>query len=119
MDDEEYIREIINDMLELLGYEVRLAADGKEALRMYEQAKDKQAPFDLVIMDLTVPGGVGGLKAVKKLLQIDPQAKVVVASGYSTDSVLADYEKYGFKGMLNKPFSIEELSALIPRLLEQ
>lgn len=119
MDDEEYIREIINDMLEFLGYEVRLAADGKEALRMYEQAKDKQAPFDLVIMDLTVPGGVGGLKAVKKLLQIDPRAKVVVASGYSTDSALADYEKYGFKGMLNKPFSIEELSALVPRLLEQ
>jgi signal transduction histidine kinase/ActR/RegA family two-component response regulator len=115
MDDEELIRELCGTILEKLGYEVEYAEEGGKAVDLYKKAKDSAKPFDAVIMDLTIPGGMGGKKAVRKVLEIDPEAKVIVASGYSNDPVLAEYKKYGFAGIITKPFKIEEISeAVLP-----
>ncbi len=117
MDDDEDIRAVLSMMLEELGYEVHLVQDGEEAIRLYTTEKEAGRPFDLVIMDLTIQGGMGGKEALKRLLEIDPQAKAVVSSGYSNDPVMADYSKYGFKGVITKPYSIEELSVVIKRVI--
>lgn len=97
MDDEEMIRELLSKTLSLAGYEVELTADGAEAIEAYRKAREAGQTFDAVIMDLTIPGGVGGKEAIKKLLEIDPGAKVIVSSGYSTDPIMADCKKYGFR----------------------
>ncbi|MCI0469651.1 MAG: response regulator, partial [Nitrospirae bacterium] len=113
MDDADMVREVAMDMLNSLGFEVSLAKDGKEAVDIYAQARDEGSPFDVVIMDLTVPGGMGGIEAVKKLLAIDNDAKVIVSSGYAGDSVMAEFTKYGFKGAIPKPFRLWELKEAI------
>ncbi|PKM79381.1 MAG: hypothetical protein CVU88_06090 [Firmicutes bacterium HGW-Firmicutes-13] len=113
MDDEESIRNVLGSMLSHLGYEVVSSEDGEKALEIYQEARESGAPFDAVIMDLTVPGGMGGKKAVKKLREIDPEVKTIVSSGYSNDPVMADFKKYGFKGMVHKPYQIEELSRVV------
>jgi len=113
MDDEEMIREMACEMLKELGYEVESASDGKEALELYSKARERKEHFDAVIMDLTVPGGMGGREAVERLRAIDPQARVVVSSGYSNDPVLSNYESYGFKGVVIKPYSLEDFSITI------
>jgi signal transduction histidine kinase/CheY-like chemotaxis protein/HAMP domain-containing protein len=113
MDDEELIRELCGNILEKLGYEVEYAEEGLKAVDLYKKVKDSGKPFDAVIMDLTIPGGMGGKKAVRKILEIDPEAKVIVSSGYSNDPVLADYKKYGFSGIITKPFKIKEISETV------
>ena len=100
-------------MLTTFGYEVSLAKDGWEAIEVYMDALNQGRPFDLIIMDLTVPGGMGGKDTIKKLLNMDPQAKAIVASGYSNDPVMANYRDYGFEGVIKKPFAIAELSKLV------
>jgi CheY-like chemotaxis protein len=113
MDDDEIIRKMLKNMLNLAGYEVAAAADGAEALEIYKQAMDSKNPFSAVIMDLTVPGGMGGKEAITKLLDIDPAACVIVSSGYATDPIMSEYKKYGFSAVIAKPYSISQLQETI------
>jgi CheY-like chemotaxis protein len=117
MEDEETIRDVTGEMLSHFGYEVAVAKDGLEAITLYKQAKESDRPFDVVIMDLTIPGGMGGKEAIKRILEIDPQAKVVVASGYSTDPIIADFTQYGFCERIAKPYKSEELHTLLHRII--
>ncbi len=110
MDDEAIIRKAISRLLSYIGYEVAVAADGKEAIECYRQALAANRPFTAVIMDLTIRGGMGGKEAITHLLELDPQAKVIVSSGYSNDQIMANYLEHGFKGVVVKPFRMEELT---------
>ncbi len=112
MDDEELVLETASAMLEFLGYKVEKAENGQKAVELYQRALNNH-PFAAVIMDLTIPGGMGGKEAVQEILKIDPEAQVIVSSGYSNDPVMADYEKYGFKGRIQKPYNLKELSQLL------
>jgi PAS domain S-box-containing protein len=118
MDDDDLILQIVAATLEELGHEVAQAHDGKAAIALYAGARQSAQPFDAVIMDLTVPGGMGGKEAVQKILEIDPQAKVIVSSGYCNDPVMADYRSYGFCGVIAKPYSPEELGKQIQLVLK-
>jgi PAS domain S-box-containing protein len=113
MDDEEIVRGVLLEILNQIGYEVACARDGSEAIDLYTQAKECGRPFDAVIMDLTIVGGMGGQEAIRKLLEIDPDVRAIVSSGYSNDPVMSDYAKYGFSGVVNKPYKIEELSTTV------
>jgi PAS domain S-box-containing protein len=117
MDDEETIHRTVGRTLKLLGYEVGSVYEGDEALRAYKASIEQGSPYDVVIMDLTIPGGMGGKEAVGKLRQIDPQARVIVSSGYANDPVMADYEDYGFAGRVAKPVVIKELADVVKRIL--
>ena len=117
MDDEEIVRKVAKEMLSLFGFEVVLAKDGREALELYKQHMQGGTPIDAVIMDLTIPGGMGGREAVTKLLAIDADAKVIVSSGYSNDPVMANYRDYGFSGVIDKPFRTQDLSETIGNVL--
>ena len=117
MDDDESIREVMEETLGFLGYEVITASDGVEALHIYEHHIEAKKRIDLVIMDLTIPGGMGGKETVGKVLDLDPDAKVIVSSGYSQDPVMADYESYGFIDILAKPYTLEEVSRKISQIL--
>lgn len=109
MDDEGMVRDLVKAQLTMLGYEAVLAADGEQAINEYQKLQDSGTPVDLVIMDLTIPGGMGGQEAAKRLLQVDPRAKIIVASGYSNDPVMAGYREYGFCAAVAKPFDLAEL----------
>lgn len=113
MDDEKMVRQVTGRMLKTLGYTSDVAEDGDIAIRKYQEAMEEGAAFDMVIMDLTIPGGMGGEEAIKHLLQIDPDVKAIVSSGYANNPVIADYEKYGFCAVISKPFSISQLSAAL------
>ena len=113
MDDEEMIRSLIQRALSRIGYEVLGAEDGDEAVQLYRETKAAGAPIDLIIMDLTIPGGMGGKDAVQEIHKIDPEAKVIVSSGYSNDPVMADFAKYGFSAAIAKPFQMRELIEIV------
>ena len=113
MDDEEEILEVVSDTLEFLGHTCMTARDGQEMLHIYQKAMKRGEVFDAVIMDMTVPGGMGGKEAIQKLLQIDPDAVAIASSGYSHDDVIANYKKYGFKAVLNKPYTMDELARIL------
>ncbi len=117
MDDEEMIRQVSRAVLGRLGHQVLLAEDGDAAVRIYREAMAQEAPIDLMIMDLTIPGGKGGKETIKEILALDPAAKVVVASGYSHDPIMANYADYGFSAALAKPFDLRELTRVVNRLL--
>lgn len=117
MDDEEAVREVAQGMLEVLGYSVALAKDGSEAIEFYKAAMASGAPFDSVLMDLTIPGGIGGMEAVKRILEIDSKAKAIVCSGYSNDTVMANYKSFGFCAVVPKPYSLNQLSSTISDVL--
>ena len=117
MDDEEIIRDVLQEMLRRLGYEVTLASEGAEAVALYRLAKEAGHPFDVVIMDLTVPGGVGGKEAIRKLREIDPEVKAIVSSGYSNDPFSGAVVKYGFNDFVAKPFRLEELGKAVKRVV--
>ena len=117
MDDEEMLRKMLSMTLPLDGYEVELARDGAEAVELYKKARESGRPFDAVILDLTVPGGMGGKEAIKKLLEIYPRVKAIVSSGYSTDPVMADFKDYGFSAVAVKPYRIEELENTLRSLI--
>lgn len=109
MDDEEMVRIIVQAQLKAIGYDAIMVADGDEAIRTYTEMQEQGTPFDLVIMDLTIPGGMGGQETARKLKQLDPQAKLILSSGYSDDPVLTHYRDYGFSAVIAKPISIKEL----------
>ena len=117
MDDEESICEVAGEMLRHMGFEVEFAGHGEEALQKYSAARKNGNPFDAVIMDLTVPGGMGGADAVKKLLEIDPEAKAIVSSGYSNNPVMANYKEYGFIATMSKPFRLKEVGEILATAL--
>jgi PAS domain S-box-containing protein len=118
MDDDETVREIAGEMLKVIGYEVDFAVDGLEAVKSWIRARRLGKPFTVVLMDLTVRGGMGGREAAGKLLELDPAVKVIAASGYATDPVMTDYRQYGFSGAVHKPFRIQELSGAFLAALE-
>jgi CheY-like chemotaxis protein len=117
MDDEESIRIMASEMLSHCGYQVMLAKNGEEALTLYIQAMSTHTPFALVILDLTVPGKLGGLETLAQLRQHDPHVKALVSSGYSNDPVMANYAAHGFAGVITKPYSMIELSTRIHKIL--
>jgi PAS domain S-box-containing protein len=118
MDDEEMIRELATGMLEALGYAALACPDGAAAVDAYRRAREAGAPFDAVLLDLTVPGGMGGKEAAAQLLALDPQALLIVSSGYSNDPVVAEHRAAGFAGAVVKPYSLERLSQELGRLLQ-
>lgn len=117
MDDEEAILDVCREMLHRLGYSTEPARDGREALDIYRSAMNDD-PFSAVIMDLTIRGGMGGLECIKELQVLDPGAQVLVSSGYSNDPIMSEYRKYGFHGVIIKPYDIIELGHALHRLLE-
>jgi PAS domain S-box-containing protein len=118
MDDEFEVRQVAARMLTYLGYEVEGVADGKEAISVYMERKERGEPFDAVIMDLTIPGGMGGKEAVQELIARDRSSKVVVSSGYANDPIMASYREYGFSGVIPKPYRIETLSRVMREIME-
>jgi len=117
MDDEPEILNFAQAALKRLGYETELTRDGAEAIRRYAAAVEAGNPFAAVVMDLTIPGGMGGKEAIKRLLEIDPRVKAIVSSGYSNDPVMADFEKYGFRGMVAKPYEVKELAGVLREVI--
>lgn len=109
MDDEEMVRDIAGEILMHIGYSVAFAENGEDAVALYRRALEQNKPFDAVIMDLTIPGGMGGKETMEKLLELDPKVLALVSSGYSNDPILADYKRYGFKGVVLKPYVIQDL----------
>ena len=119
MDDDRILREMMREMLEMLGYDAQFAKDGAEAIEMYRKAKESGKPYDAVILDLTIPGGMGGQEVIKILLEMDPEVKAVVFSGYSDGEVMLNYREYGFKGMMPKPFDAYALGKVLNDVLKQ
>lgn len=117
MDDEETILALAVEMLKMLGCEVEGCMCGEELVSLYRQAIDRGCKPDVVIMDLTIPGKMGGREAATRILEIDPEAKLIVSSGYSTDPVMADYQAHGFVDYLVKPYRMEDLTTLLNRIL--
>jgi PAS domain S-box-containing protein len=117
MDDEEDIREFTQALLTELDYMVESVENGTEAIDLFRKRKEEGTPFSAVILDLTIPGGVGGKEAIEKLLRIDPDIKAIVSSGYSTDPIMANYRDYGFSAVLVKPYRAQELSMVLQELL--
>ncbi len=109
MDDEDFIREIAAEILHYRGYDVESCPDGREAVERFRRAREHNNPFAAVILDLTVPGGMGGKEAAPLLRDIDPSIVLLVSSGYSNDPVLSDYRQYGFDGAISKPFDADTL----------
>jgi PAS domain S-box-containing protein len=118
MDDEETVRAIIAEMLDHLGYEVELAKDGIEAIDLYKRARESDRSFDAVIMDLTIPGGMGGREAVRKLLEIDGEARAIASSGYSFDPIMSEFAAHGFKGAMAKPYNLDEMGRIVSAVIE-
>ncbi len=115
MDDEQEVRDIAVRMLTWLGYEAEAVADGRQAITRYTDARSNGRPFDVVMMDLTVPGGMGGLEALTELLQVDPAIRAIVSSGYSENPVMADFMRFGFQGVLPKPYKIADLRVAVEK----
>jgi PAS domain S-box-containing protein len=118
MDDDRAVREVARGMLEALGCEAAVACDGREAIGAWTEARDAGRPFDAVILDLTVQGGMGGVDCLAALARLDPSVKALVSSGYSTDPVLADSRRFGFSGVICKPYRIELLHEALEKVLE-
>jgi PAS domain S-box-containing protein len=117
MDDDENVRDVLNKMLQKIGYEVVSACDGAEAVDLYQQAMDSKQPWAAVIFDLTIPGGMGGKEALERLVKIDPDIKAIVSSGYSDDQVMAEFKNYGFSGVIPKPYRLAELRAILHEVI--
>ena len=113
MDDEDMVGEIACQMLEYLGFKAIRVIDGVDAIKEYKKHQDDGEAFIAVIMDLTIPGGMGGEEAVAEILNIDSTAKVFVSSGYSTDPIMVNYQDYGFSGGIAKPFDLAAMQNIL------
>lgn len=118
MDDDEMVRQMASAMLQTLGYEVEVSSRGEEALDKYRKAKEKNLPFDAVILDLTIQGGKGGKQTLLELLDYDPSVRAIVSSGYSNDPVISNFLDAGFKGSVAKPYRIQDLSKTLKDILK-
>ncbi|MCJ7686573.1 MAG: response regulator, partial [Desulfobacteraceae bacterium] len=117
MDDEKLVRDVTAALLGYIGYEVELAVDGAEAIKMYKKAGASEKPYDAVILDLTNNFGMGGIETIKRLLEIDPDVKAIVATGYSSDPIISRFREHGFRGSLSKPFSMDELKTALREVM--
>ena len=117
MDDEHVIRLVLKEMLDFLGYEAEFAVEGRSMLDLYKRALKSGKPFDAVIMDLTIQGGMGGKLGIKKLMDIDPAVKVVVSSGYSKDPIMSNYKDYGFRDVIVKPYTEDVLAETLHKVI--
>lgn len=117
MDDEEQIRNVLTAMLEELNFRVEAASGGQQAVELYQQAMAAGEPFDLVILDLTIPGEVGGLDVAGNILKLDAEARLIVSSGYADNPVMANYAAYGFTGVMAKPYTLNKISAVLTQIL--
>lgn len=118
MDDMDAVLRMVGKILERMGYDTEGVTDGEKAIEAYRKAYDNGRPFDLVIVDLTVPGGMGGEETITELLKIDPHVKAAVSSGYSNDPIMANYRDYGFSGVVPKPYTKEQLAELLNHIIE-
>jgi len=119
MDDEQIILDVTQEVLSFLGYDVMFAKDGAEAIDLYKREKAANSPFDIVILDLSVPEGMGGKEVIRNLREFDPAVKAIVSSGYANDPVVMDYATYGFSGRLTKPYKITDMKAILEDLLKK
>lgn len=118
VDDEEVIRDVTGRILKHMGAsDILFAEEGQKALEIYRECAEKQEPVDVVIMDLTIPGHIGGKGAIEELQKLDPKVKAIVSSGYASAPILSNYRKFGFKGALVKPYKIEELKEILKDVL--
>jgi CheY-like chemotaxis protein len=116
MDDEEIIRDLFRDMLHMLGYESEVVSDGQTAIASFSRAKEQGSPFAKVILDLTVPYGLGGEETMRELRKIDPAVKAIVSSGFPNDPVIVNYKEYGFQAALLKPYHLRDLKESLRKL---
>ncbi|WP_292426842.1 response regulator [Methanoregula sp.] len=119
VDDEEIILDVSREVLRFLEYDAAFAKEGASAIELYKQEKEAGRPFDLVIIDLTIPDGMGGREAIEKLRRYDPGVKAVVSSGYANDPVMQDFTRYGFSGRLTKPYRINEMKTLLEDMIRK
>ncbi|HEY3378922.1 MAG TPA: response regulator [Armatimonadota bacterium] len=119
LDDDAIVRDVMEEIITTLGFDAVSTADGEEMLVRYAEAGEAGAPFALVIMDLIMPGGLGGLEAMQRLLAQDPQVRAIVSSGYAADSIMVDYRRHGFSGVIAKPFRVQELREVIDSVLAE
>jgi CheY-like chemotaxis protein len=119
MDDEQIILDVTAEVLKFLEYDVMFARDGAAALALYKHEKEAGVPFDLVILDLSVPEGLGGKDAIALLKAYDPRIKAIISSGYSHDPVVQDYPLFGFSGKLSKPYKISDMKELLERQIKR
>ncbi|MGY8825385.1 MAG: response regulator [Candidatus Latescibacterota bacterium] len=117
MDDEELIHSSVGKMLKVIGYEVYSVYDGTGAVVAYRESLQRGTPYDVVIVDLTIPGGMGGKETLAQLLNMDAQTQVIVSSGYANDPVLANFSEFGFAGEIAKPVDMQELAETLESLL--
>jgi CheY-like chemotaxis protein len=117
MDDEDLVRDIAGKILKYLGYEVKYSKEGEDAIEQFKKARKSGKPFDAVILDLTIPGGMGGKDAIEKLREIDKGIKAIISSGYSEDPIISNYRDYGFCGVVSKPYTTEQLSKVLHDVL--
>ncbi len=117
VDDEDDLRQCLCEILEYAGFVVCSVDDGAKALSVYKEAMNSEHPFDIVLTDLTIPGGMGGVETIGSLLRIDPKARVAITSGYSQDPIMADFASYGFRGIIEKPYDFSTLSDTVARLI--
>jgi signal transduction histidine kinase/CheY-like chemotaxis protein len=118
LDDESFIQDLACSILRRYGYEPTAVADGQAAINEYTRARAAGQPYDLVILDLTIPGGMGGRQTMEELLKIDPAVKAIVSSGYSNDLVLSNYQAHGFRGMVSKPYDVADFAHTVARVLK-
>jgi CheY-like chemotaxis protein len=119
MDDEQIVRNVLAKMFARLGCRCSFAENGNEALFLYSRALESGLPFDLVILDLTVPGGMGGKETVARLRESDPDVVAVLSSGYLNDPVMAQYTQYGFRATITKPYSLADLTTVLSTVFKK
>jgi CheY-like chemotaxis protein len=118
MDDEQIILDVTQEVLKFLGYEVMFAREGAAAIELYKNEKSAGVPFDVVILDLSVPDGMGGKETIGLLKALDPEVKAVVSTGYANDPAVLDFASYGFSGKLTKPYKITDLKNILIQLIK-
>jgi two-component system, cell cycle sensor histidine kinase and response regulator CckA len=119
MDDDESLLSIIKSMLASIGYDVHGATDGLDIIRMYQEARKAGKPYDVLVLDLTVPAGMGAKETISRLKDMDPSVRAIVSSGYSNDNIMMYYKEFGFKGVIAKPYRLDELSMAVRKAMEE